>query len=51
MTVALTPPELPPAGWRRRLDTLMARLRGLDPTTQGLLWSSAAGLVFSVLNT
>jgi len=35
---------------QRRLALTGHRLRRLDPTVKGLLWSASAGLVFSVLN-
>ncbi len=44
MTAAQTPPPQPP------LARLAERLARLDPVVQGLLWSAASGLVFSVLN-
>ena len=53
MTAALPPPlpRRPPRhGWQRRLALTGHRLRRLDPTVQGLLWSASAGAVFSVLN-
>ncbi|GAB3489062.1 DMT family transporter [Curvibacter fontanus] len=37
--------------WRRRLDLTRHRAGRLDPTVQGLLWSTAAGLCFVMLNT
>ena len=39
-----------PASRTRRLARIGHRARQLDPTIKGLLWSSAAGLVFSMLN-
>ena len=40
----------PRAALRRRLALLGRRFGRLDPVLQGLLWSAASGLVFSVLN-
>ena len=54
MTAALTPPGAPRRPRRGALQRRIAltghRLRRLDPTVQGLLWSAASGAVFSVLN-
>lgn len=36
--------------WRQRRRQLGARVAGWPPTTRGLLWSTAAGLIFSLLN-
>jgi hypothetical protein len=33
-------------GWQRRLALVRHRARRLDPTVQGLLWTSAVGLIF-----
>jgi drug/metabolite transporter (DMT)-like permease len=41
------PPGKTPAG---RIARWRTRLRALDPTVKGLLWSAAAGMTFSVLN-
>jgi drug/metabolite transporter (DMT)-like permease len=41
------PSDKTPAG---RVAQWRARLRALDPTVKGLLWSAAAGMTFSVLN-
>jgi drug/metabolite transporter (DMT)-like permease len=43
-------PEPPRSPLRRRVALTGHRLRRLDPTVKGLLWSGASGLVFSVLN-
>jgi drug/metabolite transporter (DMT)-like permease len=45
----ITQPRLP-RPWRQRLSDIGERTAGLDPTVRGLLWSSAAGMIFSVLN-
>lgn len=37
--------------WRRRVDLTRHRAGRLDPVVQGLLWSTAAGLCFVLLNT
>ncbi len=50
MTAAPAPPKQARGALRRRLALLRRRLGRLDPVVQGLLWSSASGLVFSVLN-
>jgi len=36
--------------WQRRLALIVRRANRLDPTLRGLLWASAAGFVFSLLN-
>jgi drug/metabolite transporter (DMT)-like permease len=41
---------LPQQRWQQALRHHATRLRALDPTVKGLLWSAAAGAVFSVLN-
>ena len=44
-------PPPAPTGWpRRHLARLRRHAAGLPPTARGLLWSAAAGLVFSQLN-
>ena len=48
-----TPPpteETIAIAWHHRLQRVRGRLEALDATHRGLLWSSAAGLVFAVLN-
>jgi drug/metabolite transporter (DMT)-like permease len=50
MTAVLTPPKDPRTPLQRRIALTGHRLNRLDPVVKGLLWSSAAGLVFSVLN-
>ncbi len=50
MTAATPPPNEPRGALQRRIAHIGQRLGRLDPVVQGLLWSSAAGLVFSVLN-
>ena len=50
MTAVLTPPKEPHGALQKRLAQIGERLGRLDPVVQGLLWSSASGLVFSVLN-
>jgi drug/metabolite transporter (DMT)-like permease len=50
VTAVLTPPKEPQGALHKRLARASERLGRLDPVMQGLLWSSAAGLVFSVLN-
>ena len=50
MTAVLPPPKEPRKTLQRRMALVGERLGRLDPVVQGLLWSSAAGLVFSVLN-
>jgi drug/metabolite transporter (DMT)-like permease len=50
MTAVLTPPKDPRTPLQRRIALTGHRLRRLDPVVQGLLWSAAAGMVFSVLN-
>jgi drug/metabolite transporter (DMT)-like permease len=44
------PVETSAGAWRRLHDTVARRTAHLSPTTQGLLWTTAAGLMFSVLN-
>ena len=39
-----------PSPWRRRAARVGHRARHLDPTLKGLLWASAAGFVFQILN-
>ena len=48
----MTEPPTEPAAlsWHQRIDRYKRRLRALDPTVKGLLWSSAAGFVFCGLN-
>lgn len=44
-------PDVPAADpWRRVHGAVARRTAHLSPTTQGLLWTTAAGLLFSVLN-
>jgi len=50
MTAVLTPPKDPRTPLQRRIALAGHRLNRLDPVVKGLLWSAAAGLVFSVLN-
>jgi len=50
MTAVLTPPKDPRTPLQRRIALTGHRLNRLDPVVKGLLWSSAAGLVFSMLN-
>ena len=50
MPAVLTPPKDPRGALQRRIDRLGERLGRLDPVVQGLLWSMASGMVFSVLN-
>ena len=50
MTEPPAPPKLRRGALRRRIALAGHRLSRLDPVVQGLLWSSASGLVFSVLN-
>jgi drug/metabolite transporter (DMT)-like permease len=50
VTAVLTPPKDPRNPLQRRIALTGHRLNRLDPVTKGLLWSSAAGLVFSMLN-
>ncbi len=50
MTAVLTPPKDPRSPLQRRIALTGHRLNRLDPTVKGLLWSAAAGLVFSNLN-
>jgi drug/metabolite transporter (DMT)-like permease len=50
LSAAPAPPEDPRSPLQRRVALTGHRLRRLDPTLKGLLWSSAAGLVFSILN-
>jgi drug/metabolite transporter (DMT)-like permease len=50
MSTTLTPPKEPRSPLQRRMALTGHRLRRLDPTVKGLLWSAAAGLVFSNLN-
>lgn len=38
-------------GFQRRVALTRHRARRLDPTVKGLLWTTAAGLIFVVLNT
>jgi drug/metabolite transporter (DMT)-like permease len=38
------------SGWQRRLALIRHRASRLDPTVRGLLWTSAAGLIFCHLN-
>ena len=44
------PDETSAGAWRRLHDAVARRTAHLSPTTQGLLWTTAAGLMFSVLN-
>ena len=50
MTAVLTPPKEPRGALQRRIGLVGKRLGRLDPVVQGLMWSAASGLVFSVLN-
>ena len=50
MTAVLTPPKDPRTPLQRRIALTGHRLNRLDPVVKGLLWSAAAGMVFSVLN-
>ena len=50
MPAVLTPPKDPRTPLQRRIALTGHRLNRLDPVVKGLLWSSAAGLVFSMLN-
>ena len=50
MTAVLTPPKDPRTPLQRRIALTGHRLKRLDPVVKGLLWSAAAGLLFSVLN-
>jgi drug/metabolite transporter (DMT)-like permease len=50
MSATLTPPKDRRRAWQRRMALTGHRLRRLDPTVKGLLWSAASGMVFSVLN-
>ncbi len=43
-------PAPPPLHAETALERLQRRAAGWSPTTRGLLWTSAAGLLFSVLN-
>ena len=38
-------------GWRAAPARVLAHLRALDPTLKGMIWTSLAGLLFSLLNT
>ena len=46
----MSPPRGPAPPWQRAHDALHRRTAHLPPTVRGLLWSAAAGLIFSVLN-
>jgi hypothetical protein len=48
--LSAAPPPRPRAALRRRAALLGRRFGRLDPVLQGLIWSGASGLVFSVLN-
>jgi drug/metabolite transporter (DMT)-like permease len=50
VSATLIPPRDPRGPLQRRLALAGHRLDRLDPVVKGLLWSGAAGLVFSVLN-
>jgi drug/metabolite transporter (DMT)-like permease len=50
MTAVLTPPKDPRTPLQRRIALTRHRMRRLDPVVKGLMWSAAAGMVFSVLN-
>lgn len=39
-----------PGLWQRLYDAVQSRTAHLSPTAQGMLWTSAAGLIFSMLN-
>jgi drug/metabolite transporter (DMT)-like permease len=44
------PTDSPQPSWHQRIDRFKRRMRALDPTVKGLMWSSAAGFVFCGLN-
>lgn len=46
----MTRPRRPAPPWQQARDALHRRTAHLPPTVRGLLWSAAAGLIFSVLN-
>jgi drug/metabolite transporter (DMT)-like permease len=48
--MSAAPDETATQRWRSRVARTQQRLRGLDPTVKGLLWSASAGFVFCGLN-